>query len=103
MSVNIEWTINSVERETKDGFIYAIHYTVGANDGTYSAGGYGSVPLDRPETLVPYSELSEETVLGWLKEKLGGPEKVAEIEAALTKNLNEQRTPTTASGLPWNK
>jgi hypothetical protein len=39
-------------------------------------------------------------VVGWLKEKFGA-EKVSEIEAALQAQLDEQRQPTKAAGLPW--
>jgi hypothetical protein len=39
--------------------------------------------------------------VGWVKEKLGGDEKIAEIEAALQAQIDEQRTPTKATGLPW--
>jgi hypothetical protein len=35
-----------------------------------------------------------------VKRKLTG-ERVAEIEAALQKQIDEQRTPTVAQGLPW--
>ena len=72
-----------------------------AADGTYTAGAYGSVGLERPETLVPYADLTEEQVIGWVKEKLGGDEKVTEIQAALQAQLDEQRTPSRATGKPW--
>jgi hypothetical protein len=39
-------------------------------------------------------------VVGWVKEKLTA-EKVTEIEAALQTQLDEQRQPTKAGGLPW--
>jgi hypothetical protein len=32
-----------MERHTADGIVMTAHYTVDANDGTYSAGAYGSV------------------------------------------------------------
>jgi hypothetical protein len=34
-------------------------------------------------------------VIGWTKSKLGGDEKVAEIQAALQAQIDQQRTPTT--------
>jgi hypothetical protein len=102
MSTTFTWKIAQLERETSDGYVFTAHYTVDANDGTYSAGAYGSLGLERPEgELIPFSELDEETVVGWVKEKLGGEEKVAEIEAALQAQLDEQRAPTKAAGLPW--
>ena len=35
------------------------------------------------------------------QDKLGGTEKVDEIEAALQVQIDQQRTPTTAQGMPW--
>jgi hypothetical protein len=40
-------------------------------------------------------------VIGWVQEKLGGEEKVEEIEAALQSQLDEKHAPTEAAGLPW--
>lgn len=95
------WTINQLERETVDGYVFTAHYSVNAADDTYTSGAYGSIGLERPDTLIPFSDLTEELVLGWVKEKIGGDEKVQEIQAALQAQLDEQRTPTKASGLPW--
>ena len=95
------WAIANLERETEDGFVFTAHYTVSAADGTYSAGAYGSIGFERPENLVPFADLTEDLVVGWVKEALGGDEKVAEIEAALQSQINEQRAPTKASGTPW--
>lgn len=96
------WRIAQLERETADGYVYTAHYTVDASDGTYSSGAYGSIGLERPESeLIPFSALTEELVVGWVKHKLGGDEKVAEIEAALQAQLDEQRAPSKAQGLPW--
>ena len=100
-NTSFTWAVANLERETQDGYVYTIHYTVSANDGTYSAGAYGSLGLERPEgELIPFSELTEALVIGWVKDKFGD-EKVAEIEAALQAQLNEQRNPTKAAGVPW--
>ena len=95
------WKIAQLERETADGYVFTAHYTVDANDGTYSAGAYGSIGLERPETLVPFADLTEEQVVGWVKAAIGGDDKVAEVEAALQQQLDEQAAPTKASGTPW--
>ena len=95
------WKIAQLERETSDGYVFTAHYTVDANDGTYNAGAYGSVGFQRPDNLIPFADLTEDVVIGWVKEALGGDEKVGEIEAALQEQLNQQHAPTKASGLPW--
>lgn len=100
MSTTFTWNIANLERETSDGYVYTAHYTVNAADGTYSAGAYGSLGLERGDALVPFADLTEATVVGWVKEKLTA-EKVTEIEAALQAQLDEQRQPTKAGGLPW--
>jgi hypothetical protein len=95
------WHIAQLERETADGYVFTAHYTVDASDGTYSAGAYGSIGFERPEDdMIPFADLTEEIVIGWVKDKFGD-EKVAEVEAALQSQLDEQRAPSKASGLPW--
>jgi hypothetical protein len=100
MAIATTWKIANLKRETEDGFVFTAHYTVNADDGTYTSGAYGSLGFERPDNLVPFSQLTEATVIVWVKEKLG-EEKVAEIEAALQSQIDQQRTPTTAQGVPW--
>ena len=92
------WHIAQLERETADGYVFMAHYTIDANDGTYSAGAYGSLGFERPEEdMIPFADLTEEIVIGWVKDKLD----VEQIEAALQSQLDEQRHPSKTSGLPW--
>lgn len=100
MAADFVWGINTLERET-DGFVFTAHYTVNADDGTYTSGAYGSIGFERPDNLIPYNQLQEDTVISWVKEALGGDEKVAEIEAALQQQIDEHRHPSKAAGVPW--
>ena len=100
MATTNTWKITQLERETADGYVFTAHYTVEASDETYKAGAYGSIGFERPKTLVPYADLTEEIVLGWVKDRLTA-EKVTEVETALQAQLDEQKTPTKASGMPW--
>jgi hypothetical protein len=96
------WNVAQMERHTADGIVFTVHYTIDAFSDPYRAGAYGSVGLEQPEgNVIPYADLTPEVVISWVKEKLGGDEKVAEIQAALQSQLDQQRTPTTAQGLPW--
>jgi hypothetical protein len=100
MATTFTWAIANLERETSDGFVFTGHYTVSAADEAYSAGAYGSIGFERPDSLIPFDDLTEDMVVGWVKEKLGD-EKVTEIEAALQSQIDEKRAPSKASGMPW--
>ena len=100
MATTFTWKIAQLERETKDGYVYTAHWTVDATDGTYKAGAYGSQGLDRPDTLVPFADLTETQVIGWVKDKITA-DKVKELETALDNQITEQKTPTRAAGKPW--
>ena len=110
MANTYTWKVANLERNVADGKVFAVHYTVSAvsdqvnpnseNGGFYSAGAYGSVGLDGDVT-VEFDSLTEEVVVGWVKEAIGGDEKVAEVQTALDNQIAEQQTPTKASGVPW--
>jgi hypothetical protein len=104
------WGIASLDRNLPSGEVYSVHWIVTATregDGgaVLTSSTYGSIglPAGDPESedFVPYNELTPELVLQWTQEALGGIEKVAEIEAALTLQLDEQAFPSRASGTPW--
>ena len=96
------WAIANMEHYTSDGVVFTVHYTVNAEDGTYSSGAYGSIGLEKPdpENMIPYSQLTPEIVIGWVKGHFG-EEKVEEVEAALQAQLDEKHAPSTEPGLPW--
>ena len=102
------WGIAQMERKTADGVVYTAHYTVDAKDDTdtYSAGAYGSIGFEAPtENIIPFADLTKDLVISWTKaalaKGLGNENKVAEIDAALQARIDQQRTPTTAQGVPW--
>ena len=108
MATTFAWKINTLERELSDGYVFTAHYSVVAisdqldpEGNPYNSGAYGSVGLERPDTLVPYDELQESDVIGWVQAKLGGAEKVAEIEAQLEARLLELISPSKINGVPW--
>jgi len=97
------WKITTLERELADGYVKKVIYNVIAEDGTYKFTGSGELLLPKPDTLVPYADLTEETVVGWVKAKLEAEKagNVARIEEAVVNGVNEQKTPTTGVGKPW--
>lgn len=97
---DITWKIVDLDREIVDGYVYTAHYTIEATDGMYHSGAYGSIGFERPDNLIPFSDLTEDLVIGWVKDKLGS-DKVAEIANALLLQIEEQAQPTKATGVPW--
>ena len=98
MTTEYTWTINQMERLTVDGYVTNAHYTVTAKDGVNSTFCYGTVGfVDRPETMIPYDELTKEIVIGWVQTSLGKEN----IEASLQSQLGALAAPVSASGLPW--
>ena len=101
------WKIVDLNRDLSDGFANTAHYTVtGISDqvdsdgNAYNSGAYGSIGLDRPDTLADFEDLTEDQIVAAVQAKLGGAEKVTEIETQLAARITEQVTPTQASGKP---
>ena len=103
MAITKTWEVNTLQRELADGYVNKVIYRVKGTDGTYETRATGEVDLEKPDTLVPYKDLTAETVIGWVKAKLEAQETgtVAKIEAAIDENINLQKTPTHGTGTPW--
>ena len=92
------WSVAQLERNTSDGFVVTVHYRVNAVDGDYSASTYGTVGYTQgEESFVPFDNLTEETVIGWVKESLDAET----VEANLASQIEAQKAPATIAGLPW--
>jgi hypothetical protein len=92
------WTIAQMERKTSDGFVVTVHYRVTAVDGEYTASTYGTVGYTQEsETFIPFADLTEATVVGWVKDSLGEET----VQEALASQIEAQKFPTQISGMPW--
>ena len=100
MSITKTWEVNTLQRELADGYVNKVIYRVKGTDGTYSTRVTGEVDLEKPDTLIPYKDLTQETVIGWVKAKLGS-DTVTEIEKAIDDNITLQKTPVHGVGTPW--
>ena len=101
MAITKKWEVNTLERELADGYVKKVIYRVKGIDGSEEkARETGEVELEKPKTLIPYKDLTESTVLGWVKTKLGTDE-VAAIEKSLEDEIALLNTPVTAEGKPW--
>ena len=97
------WKVANMERNLDEiGTVYTVHYTVTHFRDGEQAGAYGSIGLEAPdpEAAIPYPQLTEEVVVGWVTSNFG-EEKVNEIIAALDSQISEKLTPTKSAGVPW--
>ena len=104
MAITKTWEINTLERELADGYVKKVIYRVKGIDGSEEkARETGEVELAKPDTLVPYKDLTESPVLGWVKAKLDADNAgtVAAIEKSLEDKIALITTPVEATGKPW--
>jgi hypothetical protein len=91
------WKITNLDSNTADGFVTTAHWTVTAVDGDHSVSSYATCSWPEGTITVPYSNLTESTVLGWVWESV---DKNA-TEASLATQLDLLKNPVKASGTPW--
>jgi hypothetical protein len=98
--MNINWQVQNMTRVLNDGFVINVAWSCTASQDSASAF-YGgtTVYTQESESFIPYDQLTEEIVLGWVFAALG--DQKAEIEANLTAKVEKQLNPTTANGMPW--
>ena len=94
------WQIANMERNTADDGVVVCHWRCTGVDGDNSASAYGTTshtPDPAAAGFVPYADLTEATVLGWVHAAVDKDD----IEAAIADKIDAMANPTSASGTPW--
>jgi hypothetical protein len=99
------WSIANTERYLDTGGVFVVHWRVTAEETgddavTYSASAYGTcgfTPDADADGFVAYDSLTEEVVMGWVHAEVNQ----SATEAALTANIEAQKNPVSADGMPW--
>jgi len=94
------WTISTLERELSDGGVVVAHWRATAVDGDFSASNYGTAgftPDPSASGFIAYDSLTEADVIGWVQAEVDQDA----IEASLAANIEAQKNPTQAAGVPW--
>ena len=109
---NYTWKIKSlqtVDEVNETDFVTTILYRVNCTeevDGKeYKASAISSIIIEpkEEEGFIPYSDLTEEQVVGWVKESLGS-EEVKSIEKSLASQVDNKSNPPVVpvvKSLPW--
>lgn len=106
MAVTYTWTINEMfaypQAEGYQDVVFGVAYTVAGVDGEYTASQSYQIPMPLPEgTFTPYSELTQDQVVGWVQGQLG-PVGVSAAESQIAQMISEQQSPTVVTPpLPW--
>jgi hypothetical protein len=100
MATEYNWSVAMTEYTKADGGIFTAHWRVSAVDGDFTASSYGTAGFTPDATspdFKPYDEVTEAEVLGWV---WGSVDK-DETEANLAAQIDAQKNPVSAAGVPW--
>lgn len=93
------WSIVSLSRQPDTGRVVTAHWQLVSTDGSESNRIYGSVGFpDDSEMTIPYENLTEETVLGWVQ-GLEETDKVT-LEAMQESSIVAKQE-ANVDGIPW--
>ena len=99
----ITWSISALNcstTETNPDTVITAHWTCSGTDGTYNASIYSTCSVPSPTgSFTPYSELTQEQVLGWCY--ANGVDKTATEAAVEAQLANLQNPPVVTPALPW--
>lgn len=106
MAVTTTWKVLDMKRNSSDDGVVEVKWELRATADTGETAVEGgelkieSYDASSPD-FVPFADLTEDTVLGWVWEDLG--DKKAEIEADRTAKVEAQiaKNASEATGLPW--
>ena len=88
-----------MQRKTDNGFVIHVWYCVDDTYGTYSSVATGECDYTQTsDTFVPYDQLTQDMVVGWVKDSLG-TDNVAALEAGLDEQIAAQKQ--VENGVPW--
>lgn len=111
MAITNTWSINDMQRTDSDGNVFLVYWSLIATDGTFSAQEGGKLRMDADPSdpgFIPYADLTEDIVLGWVYDSLiegdeTADEAKARVEADRDAKVQKQidAAATTESGMPW--
>jgi hypothetical protein len=102
------WNVTALYTETIDGeqnYVVIANYEVTGVDGTYSASLSNIARFSTASVtpFVPYEDLTEAIVIGWIQDELG-PDGVSNLEACIQGQIDSQINPPVTpqnTPLPW--
>lgn len=100
MAITTNWSVEKMDADNISNAVYNVHINLTATDGTNSCTKKFVVGFvyQEGDPFIPYNELTEEIVLGWVTTKLG--DDVAKFEQETVAMLSNTSNLTDLA-LPW--
>jgi hypothetical protein len=101
--------IVNLKRKPTSGLVFEVTYIMSFELASETDRKVGMIEFEGDETdpnFIPFEELTEETVLGWVTNSLGEEEitKIeTEFESRLQEIINKKANPEFLTGTPWEK
>lgn len=101
------WTVNNMftQQQPDPNYVVTVLWELTATDGQYTASTTGFTNFDSQQstTFIPYDQLTQDIVIGWVQASLGEQgvtnyevSMQAQIDSQINPPVNPQNTP-----LPW--
>ena len=118
MALTYTWKLTGLKKQDTEDFndlVIGTRWTVTGTDEDGNEGAFqGATPLDIPdagqEGYIPYAELTEEVVLGWIKNHVSGSNPATNywdhINGRILKAIDEKkwtRVEVSEADLPWSE
>lgn len=96
------WNILGLTRQKSDDLVTEVTWELSGTDGEFKHVMTGTVSLERGVSFIEYADLTKETVLNWVKEKLGEDVAILENNVEFFVNKQKEESTTVSEHLPWN-
>lgn len=96
----MNWKINYVERMKSDDFIVHVIWECSHQDNGFIGRLTGSIGFEIDEPKVPFEQVTETMIVGWVKEKLG-QHGVSRIESVVQSMIEDNKNADRLVGAPW--
>lgn len=108
MAITYNWNISQLDcvpqEDNVTDVVVTIHWRLEGTDGAYSGGVYGTAtvkPYEAGEPFIPYDQLTQNIVVGWVEEALGA-DQVQMYKDSVAKQIADQIDPPIVTPpLPW--
>jgi hypothetical protein len=107
MTTTYQWTIQALDcvpqEDGKTDVVVTAHWSVSATDGTYMSSAYGtqSFTYEAGKAFIPYPDLTQYEVIGWVQAGMG-IDAVTALQESLDKQIEAQiNPPIVTPPLPW--